>query len=605
MVLVTRMRRRSSTFGSLRTCLPLTAFLGVLLASSTASAQALVISEFRNRGPNGANDEFVEIYNNSDTPHTVASAGGSTGYAVVASNGVARFVIPNGTVVPARGHYLGVNSLAYSLASYPAGSATTATGDITFTADIPDNAGIALFKTSIPASFTLANRLDAVGSTSEANTLYKEGTGYPALTPFSIDSSFYRRFPGTGTIVPGACLAALRGAAPQDTNDNAADFTFVDTNGTSAGAGQRLGAPGPQNLSSPVQTLAATATAFALLAPSAGAAAPPNVVRDNTSVPAQNSTFGTIAIRRRFTNESGVALTRLRFRVLGISTFPAPGGTADLRTRTSTSAVVALPNGGGNVTVKGTTLEVPPGQPNGGAFNSTFSASDVTGATPLGPGESIELQFLLGIQQTGKYQFFVEAEALPSTTRTVWGIIGDTESIVATDCDLQTSTTTLASSAANVLEGAAVTLTATVAAPAASTGDVTFMDGDVELAVVPLAAGKAEYTTSALAIGSHSITARYAGEGLVEPSTSTPVVIEVGARSDAPDAGSDGGDAPDAGSDGGQGTGEADAGTDAPIADDAGCGCRVGRQANVGALSLLGLGLAAGLIARRRGRGRL
>src|ERR1043165_8538740 len=55
------------------------------------------------------------------------------------------------------------------------------------TTDIPDNAGIALFRTSTVANFSTATRLDAVGSTAEANTLYKQGTGYPALTPFSID----------------------------------------------------------------------------------------------------------------------------------------------------------------------------------------------------------------------------------------------------------------------------------------------------------------------------------------------------------------------------------------------------------------------------------
>jgi hypothetical protein len=31
----------------------------------------LIISEFRLRGPNGANDEFIEIYNNADMAHTV------------------------------------------------------------------------------------------------------------------------------------------------------------------------------------------------------------------------------------------------------------------------------------------------------------------------------------------------------------------------------------------------------------------------------------------------------------------------------------------------------------------------------------------------------
>src|SRR5215204_109160 len=58
----------------------------------------LVISEFRVRGVNGANDEFIELYNNSGADHTVA--GGGTGYGVAASNGVARCVIPNGTIIP-------------------------------------------------------------------------------------------------------------------------------------------------------------------------------------------------------------------------------------------------------------------------------------------------------------------------------------------------------------------------------------------------------------------------------------------------------------------------------------------------------------------------
>src|SRR5689334_19866975 len=176
---------------ALRISLVCLGLVAMTLSMSQIAAAQLVISEFRVRGPNGANDEFIEIANNSGADHTVA--GGGTGYAVAASNGVARCVIPNGTVIPNRGHYLCVNSVGYSLASYPAGNGTTATGDATYTTDIPDNAGIALFNNnSGGGAYSLANRLDAVGSTSEANTLYKEGTGYPALTPFSINYSFYR-----------------------------------------------------------------------------------------------------------------------------------------------------------------------------------------------------------------------------------------------------------------------------------------------------------------------------------------------------------------------------------------------------------------------------
>src|SRR5688572_25516062 len=236
-------------FNLVRPALMLIALMASMLVVSQDVFGQLIISEFRVRGPNGANDEFIEIYNNSGADHTVA--GGGTGYGVAASNGVARCVIPNGTVIPNRGHYLCVNSVGYSLASYPAGNGTTATGDATYTTDIPDNAGIAIFNTSIAANFTLANRMDAVGSTSEANTLYKEGTGYPALTPFSIDYSFYRDYCGkSGSITTfGECPIP---GLPKDTNNNAADFVFVDTNGTSAGAGQRLGAPGPENMSSPI-----------------------------------------------------------------------------------------------------------------------------------------------------------------------------------------------------------------------------------------------------------------------------------------------------------------------------------------------------------------
>ncbi|HET6976886.1 MAG TPA: lamin tail domain-containing protein [Pyrinomonadaceae bacterium] len=385
------------------------------MLAAPAAAGDLLISEFRLRGPSGANDEFVEIYNPGTAPFTVSTADGSSGYSLVASDGVARFTIPNGTVIPGRGHYLGANSVAYSLSG-------NATANATYTTDIPDNAGIALFSTSTPANFVLANRIDAVGSTSEANTLYKEGTGYSALTPFSIDYSFYRSFCPGNTGVFGTALgcAAGSGGFPKDSDNNAADFVFVDTNGTSAGAGQRLGAPGPENLASPLDRNAQTSTL--VVDASQAASVPPNRVRDFTSDPPNNSTFGTLDIRRRVVNNTGAPVTRLRFRVIDINTFPAPSGFADLRTRTSTAVVVSGVNDAGtcspnpapcSVTIEGTTLEQPPSQPNGGAFNSTYGATTITLGTPLANGASINVRFLLGIQQTGSFRFFLNVEALP------------------------------------------------------------------------------------------------------------------------------------------------------------------------------------------------
>ena len=381
----------------------------------------LLISEFRLRGPGGANDEFVELYNNTETPIGVATTDGSSGWALAASDGVIRFIVPNGTLIPAHGHFLGVNSTAYSLSDYPAGNdgaeSTTATGDATYTTDIPDNAGIALFRTSTVANFSTATRLDAVGSTAEANTLYKQGTGYPALTPFSIDYAFVRDTCGKGGSITtfGACPTS---GLAKNTNNNAADFYFVDTNGTSAGAGQRLGAPGPENLSGPVQHN--NDVVVQNLDGTISAASPPNRVRDLTSDPANNSTFGTLDLRRRIVNTTGFPVTRLRYRIIDITTFPAPSGIADLRPRTGVDLTVngihdAGTCGGAtpcSVTVLGTTLEQPPTQNNGGGFNSSLSSDTVTLSTPLAPGDSINVHFLLGVQQTGSFKIYFNIELL-------------------------------------------------------------------------------------------------------------------------------------------------------------------------------------------------
>jgi len=65
------------------------------------------------------------------------------------------------------------------------------------------------------------------------------------------------------------------------------------------------------------------------------------------------------------------------------------------------------------VTVRGTTLEQPPSQPNGGGFNSSLSAGTVALGTPLAAGASINVQFLLGIRTTGRFRFLLNIEALP------------------------------------------------------------------------------------------------------------------------------------------------------------------------------------------------
>ncbi|MEO6393854.1 MAG: hypothetical protein ABIP75_18520 [Pyrinomonadaceae bacterium] len=364
----------------------------------------ILISEFRLRGPNGADDEYLEFYNNSRSALTVSTTDASAGWALVASDGIARFVIPNGTVIPAYGHYLATNSVGYGLVGY-------ATPDITFATDIPDNAGMALFNSS--TTFTLANRLDAAGFT-PAPALYREGAGFNTLVPFSIDASFYRDLRPAGF--------------PLDRDDNVTDFIYVDTNGTFNGGQQNLGAPGPKNLASPIHNRTGSMPSRRI-DPSVSTGAAPNFVYDPTSDPGNNSSFGTITVRRTFTNNTGAPITQLRFRYSDINTFPSPPNVADLRPRNSAGGSVAIaganPACPGNVcAVDVTTLEQPPSQFNGGGFNSSVAANTVTLGVPLADGASINLDFRNGIEQSGCYRFQLVVEALPSGVSTMIGFTG-------------------------------------------------------------------------------------------------------------------------------------------------------------------------------------
>jgi len=197
---------------------------------------------------------------------------------------------------------------------------------------------------------------------------------------------------------------------------------------TSGGAlGQNLSAPGPENLNAPINRNS-TIAAFLLdqsIIPCCGPSTPPNRVRDLTPDVPNNSTFGTISVRRRVINNTGGPVTKLRFRVSFLTTAP-PSGFADLRVRTSsdtpgvlvndpvTCAATGTPTTAPcTVTVRGTTLETPPTQAMGGGLNSSVNVGFITLAAPLAAGASVNVQFLLGVQQTGTFKFYLNVEALP------------------------------------------------------------------------------------------------------------------------------------------------------------------------------------------------
>ena len=153
----------------------------------------VLISEFRTRGPAGASDEFVEIYNNTLAPIDIS------GYKLLASNtaGVnsTRATVPGSTVLPPRGHYL------FALSGGP----IAAIANQTYGTGITDDGGIAI---ALGDATTL---LDQVGMS--AGSAFQEGVTLAPLAGTANQS--YERKGG------GAAGSSV------DANDNAADFQLV------------------------------------------------------------------------------------------------------------------------------------------------------------------------------------------------------------------------------------------------------------------------------------------------------------------------------------------------------------------------------------------
>ncbi|MCA1817019.1 MAG: cadherin-like domain-containing protein [Acidobacteria bacterium] len=390
------------------------------ITQGTNPPGTFLISELRESGPGAGtdadNNEFVELYNNSDSQVTVQASDASAGWGVFKSGAsctdlpVLVGTVQNGTVIPARGHYLLVGN-KYSLASYAA-------GDVTMTADIENDRDVALFTTADPLAVSTAARKDGVGFASNAGVacdLMQEGTTLASTSGAGFDSEY-------------SLARKLLTGLPQDANDNASDFMLVSTTpATTVGAGTpTLGAPGPENLTSPVN-LGATIKA-SLIDPCTSSSAPPNRERNSTPnyvdpAPTTGSGTGTYSlgyldIRRRFTNNTGANVTRLRFRVVDVTTITGSSepavGTADLRLLTSpvVNVTTSAACGSQNVAVRALTLEQPPTQPNGGGLNSTVTAGAFTLGTPLANGAVADVTFRLGVKQGGSFRFFVIVEAV-------------------------------------------------------------------------------------------------------------------------------------------------------------------------------------------------
>jgi len=350
----------------------------------------LLVSEFRERGRLGANDEYVKLFNPNDFDLTINAADGSGGLAVAhtkATKLTPIVTIPDMVTIPARGHYLLTNnsqSGGFSLTNYPTGrGTTTATGDQTFASDIPDNSTLVLFRTASAASFTMGNVVDAVGF---ANSAWVEGTGLDAIEPVNSESCFVRR------IKPGGF---------EDADNNRADFLLIDNRATTFGSDtatkifSALGSPAPENTESlkmmDVNEIGVTGT--------------DGEIYDPTPVP--NGPGGTLTILRTVTNLTARPVIGLRLRAIDFPTFGSPG-----QRRTGTRADFRLMSAAGSGAIASTTLAAALLQPNGGGLNSTLSVDAIDQNAQLLPGQSLTVAIKFGVVRWGRHQLSLAVEAL-------------------------------------------------------------------------------------------------------------------------------------------------------------------------------------------------
>ena len=109
-----------------------------------------------------------------------------------------------------------------------------------------------------------------------------------------------------------------------------------------------------------------------------------------------------------------------------------------------------------------------------------------------------------------------------------------TSSVLTQTVNQSSSTTAISSNANPSAFGQSVTFTATVTSTGGiPTGTVTFKDGATTLGTGTLISGIANYSTTALALSSHSITAVYGGDGNFSTSTSSVLTQAVNQSSSA------------------------------------------------------------------------
>ena len=183
--------------------LALATLLGVVLSpfhehvgAQGTGGSGIVISEYRLRGPNGTNDEFIELFNGGVADVDVSS------WTLRSSTGTG--AISGLTTLPANTRIR--RGCFYIIANTAAANSVGVTPDKTYVSSsgTPDNGGLAILTNT-------GTMVDQVGN--GAGSAFGEGNRLPAFPAVAVNQSYERRASNVSGIV--------------DTNDNLADFQLI------------------------------------------------------------------------------------------------------------------------------------------------------------------------------------------------------------------------------------------------------------------------------------------------------------------------------------------------------------------------------------------
>ncbi len=179
-----------------------------------------------------------------------------------------------------------------------------------------------------------------------------------------------------------------------------------------------------------------------------------------------------------------------------------------------------------NITAGANTITFP--QPPDTVITSAPPTLSATARSGVAPTYTSSSPGVCTVTSAGTIAFISVGACSITATQGATGNYAAATPVTRTFAVLKTTlTVAVRSSSATPSLGASVTFTAAVTGGFSPTGTVGFLDGSTVLATVMLSGGQATYSTTALAVGAHSISVAYSGDGNNLPASSSLLTVTV------------------------------------------------------------------------------